>query len=341
MIVLSTLLTCLSITQAQAEPELDPTYVTGDELYDRMQLEVLLEHGAELGRPSYWDSLMSEYNWHWAPHSSVVTGWEAEFAERSDYWCLLLFCRMQESPGSLPEMDILRHAASCRDAPPAVFRMLMFHELREIREDQSLDAWQQDSAADAIINRYLAMFPESAWPCYEAADHLAWFGNSRRFVELLELGNRLTQLEEQSIYPFSLVQERIHKDGNPGSPAVAGSLLRSGAYMPSLEFMRLIQRRDVYKNMIVGGTELGMARGLTALMRRDLLDSAASSLPQLCGGANASIVTLPGLIADYSNWPDAQQAAGVERFLADIDTFRERMQTADERLEAFDPELAA
>src|SRR5690606_23816425 len=119
----------LIILVNQLAPYLSSPKRTGDPLFDRMQREISLSmHRGPGDMPNFYGG----YFWRNAPALRAVESWEADFAERSDYWFLRALCERAKSGGDFNQA-LLEKADACSDARPAVSALLMHNTLREIR----------------------------------------------------------------------------------------------------------------------------------------------------------------------------------------------------------------
>ena len=310
-------------------------YSTGDALFDRLQAEI--QHNMR-GRGKS-TALMSQFAWPAAPDISVVESWEAEFGERSDYWCLLAVCHSVQQGGSSLNRGLLERAARCADSGSAVHGRLMEMRLQAIRMDRSLDAWQEDEKSAAIIMEYRERFPDSAWVCYLAADHLAYYGMTAEYVEMLELGNSLDEPGVEDPFPVSYVLDGMADGGFRGDPQVAGSILRMCSRSIITRMGGMIRPKDQYKEMLAAGTDLGMVRGLNALYRRELRCWEDDPLPTVLSPAVFYLAN-EGFTADLPEGQTAESGSGFELWRADCSAFIDWNSAMTVRLQTADPELA-
>lgn len=317
---------------------------TEDPLFDRLQAEVLANSAQPMRSGRDFAYMMRLGGWDWAPERAVLESWEDDFSDRSDYWCLRYLCADSQREEDEPDnsLELLERAAACADAGPAVHAALMEKELYRIRYDESLglDSWEEDAATAELISGYRERFPDSAWVCYIAATHLSWYGLSAEFVEMLELGNSLPQQSQMELFPMSYVVEGLLDGSYSGDPYVAGSILSLRQSLQVDAFSRSFRIKDLYKEMMLVGTELGMERGLTALMHRDIRSRIGSGNPWLLCQPVTSGIMGREVLANNADWkPGSPQEAGVQAWLADWDEFDAYIAWIHARAQAHDPQL--
>ncbi|MCB1217088.1 hypothetical protein KDL44_06830 [bacterium] len=340
MRILATLLSLLATllpaqAGAQQPGELIPT---GDPLYDRLQQAVLDEHRAELATGV--DFSLLHFNWAWAPALATVQAWGPDFAQRSDYWCLLAYSRAAADGARVLDRSLLERATECQDAGDAVNQLLMRRQLLDIRSDMKLNASAEDAATLALVEAYLERFPGRAWVYYEAADHQARYGLDRRWLELIEAGNSLPAPVASELFPLSFLHERMLSGEEVGNTAVAGSILAMRLTMPDAALTQFIWIKDAYKDMITGGCEGGIERGMTALARRELRCRAATGIPWICCTAQLAGIMPPLLLEALEAWQEEDQPLGFAEYLQDYMDFEGRREGIHGRLQAVDAGLA-
>jgi hypothetical protein len=315
-----------------------PSGTTGDPLYDRLQ-EAMLDKAQ--ARPDR-ENLLRSAMWRWGPAQEQVQSWEPQFAERSDYWCLRMICGETEDAGQ-SRQALLERAVDCGDATQAPAAQLMQRELFEIRYDESrqLDAEAEDTATAEVIERYRRLYPDSAWVCYLAADHLSYYGMTAQYVEMLELGNSLHTVDPGELFPASVVINGLENGNFSGDPVLAGSILQMRGYGVSLGLNGMIRIRDQYKEMQLAGTELGTSRGLTALMRRELRSWGANPLPLLIMTEPSTLSVAHELLHANADWePGSLEEQGAAAWLADCAAYLVYTGGLSARLQQQEPQLA-
>ncbi|MCB1187096.1 hypothetical protein KDL29_08020 [bacterium] len=315
---------------------------SGDPLIDRMQRAVL----AASCQPVHdrFANLMGTSQWPWAPDLKTVISWEAEFSGRSDYWCLRASLARLGVDEQGSEAGFLQRATECNDAGPEVLARAMKLELHAIRYDESLelDAWQEDAATAEIIERYRTRLPDNAAICYIAADHLSWYGLDAQYVEMLERGNSLDGLASGELFPLAIAVGAGSPAGPVLDPMIAGSLLMLRSYQSTYEYGNHNRLKDIYKELELAGSELGMARALSALMRRELRPRIDSDDPLQLTAPIVLQEVLSEIVVLHTDWePGSLQVKGMQAWLADWQAYDAWRSGIHARVAAYDPRLAA
>ena len=336
--LLAILLCFIAVRAVQSRSQID--YSTGDPLFDRLQAVIRnnLEHPAAGSKAG---DIVAALYWPGAPDAATVEGWEAEFGERSDYWELLAACRYNPVIMSGPDRSTLERAGDCADVGSAVHSRIMERELFNIRYDESLqlNAQAEDAATAEVIERYRELYPNSAWVCYLAADHLSYYGMTAEYVEMLELGNSLPEPMPAALFPASTVLQGLQAGNYQADPLVAGSILRMHGMDARVLVHGLMHIKDQYKELRLAGTELGTARGLNALLTRELRCRMAQPFTTEIG--------IPGLLAipemfgsDDFGGEESAAWQGMQRWQLDAAAYNKDVEGTISRLQQANPQLA-